>query len=142
LSSAFISSIVFLLLEIISSLSYSIGKVWLYRSSVNSCTFCYLNSISFGFYLLILFLFWFLEHFYPLPYTLCVFLHLLRGFVSFQFKNFYHQHTGSFTVFFFYSFIKLIYFFYVSDYTIAVFRHTRRRHWIPFLDGCEPPCDC
>jgi len=30
--------------------------------------------------------------------------------------------------------------FHVSEYTVTVFRHTRRSHWIPFTDGCEPPC--
>jgi len=24
----------------------------------------------------------------------------------------------------------------------AAFRHTRRGHWIPITDGCEPPCGC
>jgi len=27
-------------------------------------------------------------------------------------------------------------------YRVAVFRHTRRGHWIPITDGCEPPCGC
>ena len=42
-----------------------------------------------------------------------------------------------------------IYLFYVCEYTIAVFRHTRRGHQIPlqrasdpFTDGCELPCGC
>ena len=26
------------------------------------------------------------------------------------------------------------------EYTVAVLRHTRRELWIPFTDGCEPPC--
>jgi hypothetical protein len=29
------------------------------------------------------------------------------------------------------NFLKKIYLFYVCDYTVAVFRHTRREHWIP-----------
>jgi hypothetical protein len=42
-----------------------------------------------------------------------------------------------------------IYLFYVCEYTIAVFRHTRRGHQIPlqrasdpFTDSCELPCGC
>jgi hypothetical protein len=30
--------------------------------------------------------------------------------------------------------------FIICKYTVAVFRHTRREHQIPFTDGCEPPC--
>jgi hypothetical protein len=40
------------------------------------------------------------------------------------------------------SFFKDIYIFYVYEYTVAVFRHTRRGHQIPITDGCEPPCAC
>jgi hypothetical protein len=32
--------------------------------------------------------------------------------------------------------------FYVYEYTVAVFRHTRRGHGIPITDGCETPCGC
>jgi hypothetical protein len=33
--------------------------------------------------------------------------------------------------------------FYVYEYTVAVFRNTRRGHQIPFIiDGCESPCGC
>jgi hypothetical protein len=32
-----------------------------------------------------------------------------------------------------------IYLFHVCEYTITIFRHTRR---IPITDGCEPPCGC
>jgi hypothetical protein len=35
-----------------------------------------------------------------------------------------------------------IYLFYVCEYTVTVFRHTRRGHQIPITDGCEPPCGC
>jgi hypothetical protein len=35
-----------------------------------------------------------------------------------------------------------IYLFHVCEYTVAVFRHTRRGHWIPTTDGCEPSCGC
>jgi hypothetical protein len=38
-------------------------------------------------------------------------------------------------------FFKKIYLFYVYEYTIALFRDTRRGHQIP-LHGCEPPCGC
>jgi hypothetical protein len=35
-----------------------------------------------------------------------------------------------------------IYLFYVYDYTVSVFRHTRG-YQIPLqTDGCEPPCGC
>jgi hypothetical protein len=33
-----------------------------------------------------------------------------------------------------------IYLFHVCEYTVAVFRHTRRGHWIPITGGCELPC--
>ena len=39
------------------------------------------------------------------------------------------------------NFFGFIYLFYVYEYTVAVFRHTRRGHWI-ITDGCEPPCGC
>jgi hypothetical protein len=32
--------------------------------------------------------------------------------------------------------------FHIYKYTVAVFRWTRRGHWIPITDGCEPPCGC
>jgi E3 ubiquitin-protein ligase NEDD4 len=36
-----------------------------------------------------------------------------------------------------------LYLFYVYEYTIAVFRHTRKGHSsYPITDGCEPPCRC
>jgi hypothetical protein len=35
-----------------------------------------------------------------------------------------------------------IYLFHVCEYTVIVFRHTRRGHRIPITDGCEPPCSC
>jgi hypothetical protein len=35
-----------------------------------------------------------------------------------------------------------IYLIYVYEYTVVVFRHTRRRHLDPIIDGCEPPCGC
>ena len=38
------------------------------------------------------------------------------------------------------SFLKNIYLFYVCEYTVAVFMHTRGGHQIPITDGCEPPC--
>jgi hypothetical protein len=41
----------------------------------------------------------------------------------------------------FFFFLRFIYLFYVREYTVAVFRHTRRGHQI-LLDGCEPPCGC
>jgi hypothetical protein len=41
----------------------------------------------------------------------------------------------------FFFFFK-IYLFYVCEYTVAVVRHSRRRHRIPFTGGCEPPCGC
>ena len=31
---------------------------------------------------------------------------------------------------------------YLDEYTVAVFRHTRRGHQTPFIDGCELPCGC
>ena len=44
-----------------------------------------------------------------------------------------------------FSFLRFIYLFYVYEYTVAVFRHTRRGHQIPFqmvvscgLLGIEP----
>ena len=37
-------------------------------------------------------------------------------------------------------FLSFIYLFYVSENTVAVFRHTRRGH--PITDGYEPPCGC
>jgi hypothetical protein len=37
-------------------------------------------------------------------------------------------------------FLRCIYLFHVCEYTVTVFRHTRRRHWITITDGCEPPC--
>jgi hypothetical protein len=46
---------------------------------------------------------------------------------------------------FFLSFLKkntYFYFFNVYEYTVAVFRHTRRERWDPITDGCEPPCGC
>jgi hypothetical protein len=36
---------------------------------------------------------------------------------------------------------KIIYLFYVYEYTVAVFKHTRRGHQTP-LDGYETPCGC
>jgi hypothetical protein len=34
-----------------------------------------------------------------------------------------------------------IYLFYVYEYTVAIFRHTRRGQQISLrIDGCEPPC--
>jgi hypothetical protein len=35
-----------------------------------------------------------------------------------------------------------IYLFHVYEYTVAVFRHTRRGHQILITDGCEPPYGC
>jgi hypothetical protein len=35
-----------------------------------------------------------------------------------------------------------IYLFIIYKYTVAVFRHTRRGHYISISDGCEPPCGC
>jgi hypothetical protein len=41
-----------------------------------------------------------------------------------------------------YSFLKrFIYLFYICEYTVVVFRHTRRGHQIP-LRRYEPSCDC
>jgi hypothetical protein len=37
-------------------------------------------------------------------------------------------------------FFLKIYLFHVCEYTVAVFRHTRRGHWIPITDGHELPC--
>jgi hypothetical protein len=34
------------------------------------------------------------------------------------------------------------YYYFLYEYTVVVFRHTRRGHRIPFTDGCEPPCGC
>jgi hypothetical protein len=31
---------------------------------------------------------------------------------------------------------------YINEYTVAVFRHSRRGYWIPVTNGCEPPCGC
>jgi hypothetical protein len=42
----------------------------------------------------------------------------------------------------FFFFLRIIYLFYVCEYTVAVFRHTRRGHTDPITDGCEPPCGC
>jgi hypothetical protein len=39
-------------------------------------------------------------------------------------------------------FKRFSYLFYLREYTVAVFRHTRRGHRIPFTDGCEPPNGC
>ena len=38
--------------------------------------------------------------------------------------------------------IRFIYLFHVCEYTVAVFRHTRKEHWILVTDGCKPPCGC
>ena len=35
-----------------------------------------------------------------------------------------------------------IYLFHVCEYTVTVFRHTRRGHQIPITDGCESLCGC
>jgi hypothetical protein len=35
-----------------------------------------------------------------------------------------------------------IYLFNAYEYTVAVFRHTRRGHQMPITDGCEPPYGC
>jgi uncharacterized Fe-S center protein len=32
--------------------------------------------------------------------------------------------------------------FHLYEYSVAVFKHTRKEHQISFIDGCEPPCDC
>jgi hypothetical protein len=32
--------------------------------------------------------------------------------------------------------------FILCEYTIAVFRHSRRGHRTPITDGCDPPCGC
>jgi hypothetical protein len=41
------------------------------------------------------------------------------------------------------TFFFKIYLFYLYEYTISVFRHTRRGHRIdPITDGCESPCGC
>jgi hypothetical protein len=42
----------------------------------------------------------------------------------------------------FFVFLRFIYLFHVWEYTVAVFRHTRRGHWIPITDGWELPCSC
>ena len=34
------------------------------------------------------------------------------------------------------------YLFHICGYTVTVFRHSRRQHWMPITDGCEPPCGC
>jgi hypothetical protein len=40
-------------------------------------------------------------------------------------------------------FLKKIYLFLIYKYTVAVFRHTRRRHQTDLItNGCEPPCGC
>jgi hypothetical protein len=38
------------------------------------------------------------------------------------------------------SFLFLRFYFY--EYTVAIFRHTRRYHLYPITDGCEPLCGC
>ena len=38
--------------------------------------------------------------------------------------------------------LKKKYLFHVCGYTVTVFRHTRRGHWIPITHGCEPTCGC
>ena len=35
-----------------------------------------------------------------------------------------------------------IYLLYLYEYTVAVFRHTRRGHQLLLTNGCEPPCGC
>jgi hypothetical protein len=35
---------------------------------------------------------------------------------------------------------RIIYLFYVYEYTVAVF--TQKRALDPIIDGCEPPCGC
>ena len=35
-----------------------------------------------------------------------------------------------------------IYLFYVCEYTVTLFRHTRRGHWITITDDFAPPCGC
>ena len=36
----------------------------------------------------------------------------------------------------------IIYLFHICEYTVAVFRHTRRGIQMPIIDGCKPPCGC
>jgi hypothetical protein len=45
---------------------------------------------------------------------------------------------------FYHACLRIFFFFlfYVYEYTVAVFRDTRRGHQIPITDGCEPPCGC
>jgi hypothetical protein len=68
---------------------------------------------------------------------------LLSPFLSFPFLSFPFL-SFPFLSFPFLSFPFLFksYFFYLYKYTVAVFRHTRRGHQIPIIDGCEPPCGC
>jgi hypothetical protein len=42
----------------------------------------------------------------------------------------------------FFLFFFKIYLFIICEYTVAVFRHSRRGHQISLRDGCEPPCGC
>jgi hypothetical protein len=61
----------------------------------------------------------------------------MLGYVTYQIMLAPHNKTGEIL-----AFLKdVINFFYLYEYTAAVFRHTQKRASDPITDGCEP-CGC